>query len=335
MSASGSGTRGSAGLVTRAAWAAMIVVALAAGLALVRWHASLAPTGSASGVPVEDADVPRADWCAPGYSPIEGGGCFARAARSASAPLIVYLHGRYTSDAGAPEVDRQRRLATRATERGFSVLALRGRLGVCTAAELADWYCWPSNERNSGEASAFVDDWKPVLAAAAQRSGSSRRFVLGFSNGGYFAGLLAERGLLDAEGFVVAHGGPVDPVHAVREQPPLLLLSADDDVAQDDMIRFDEELTRERWAHDAYARAGGHDLTNEDIDAALAFFTRAKEKLPLNPPLHLHRALRRQGDSEEPAPSASPDNANPYDENAHDENPGDAYEADCCPMSSD
>ena len=302
----------------------MVVAALAAGLALrIRRHPSLAPAGLAPGGPAEDGDVPRADWCAPGYSPIEGGGCFASAARSTDAPLIVYLHGRYASDAGAPEVDRQRRLATRATERGFSVIVLRGRLGVCTAAELADWYCWPSNERNSGEAPAFVDGWKPALAAAAQRSSSSTRFVLGFSNGGYFAGLLAERGLLAAEGFVVAHGGPVDPVHAVREKPPLLLLSADDDVAQDDMIRFDEELTRERWAHDAYARAGAHELTDGDIDAALAFFTRVKETLPLDPPLHLHRAVRRPRESEEPAPTASS-----YDEDAHDENPDDNHEAD-------
>jgi hypothetical protein len=71
--------------------------------------------------------------------------------------------------------------------------------------------------------------------------------------------------------------------------PPLLLLSADDDVAQEDMIRLDEDLSREQWPHDSYARGGAHGLTDGDIEAALAFFARAHEPLPLAPPLPLHR----------------------------------------------
>ncbi len=108
---------------------------------------------------------------------------------------------------------------------------------------------------------------------------------------------MASRGLLAFDALVVAHGGPVEPVHAFRGTPPLLLLSADDDVAQDEMIRFDDELTREHWAHDSYARAGGHGLTDEDIDAALTFFSRAREALPLQPPLALHRATRHARDA--------------------------------------
>jgi dienelactone hydrolase len=121
--------------------------------------------------------------------------------------------------------------------------------------------------------------------------------LLGFSNGGYFAGLLASRGLLDVDAVAIAHAGPVEPVRALARKPPMLLLSADDDVAQDDMIRLDEELTREKWAHDSYARAGGHGLTDEDIDAALAFFARALEPLPLQPPLPLHRAVHHVRDA--------------------------------------
>src|SRR5258708_6026502 len=67
-----------------------------------------------------------ADWCAPGSEPIVGGGCLAPSARPRQ-PLIVYLHGRYARDLAGDEIDRQRRLAVRATSRGFAVLALRGR----------------------------------------------------------------------------------------------------------------------------------------------------------------------------------------------------------------
>ncbi len=63
------------------------------------------------------------------------------------------------------------------------------------------------------------------------------------------------------------------------------------------MIRYEAELARERWPHDSYARSGGHGLTDEDIDAALAFFSRAKESLPLVPPLPLHRPVRHVRDA--------------------------------------
>jgi hypothetical protein len=94
--------------------------------------------------------------------------------------------------------------------------------------------------------------------------------------------------------------------HPLRKTPPVLLLSADDDVAQDEMIRLDEELTREHWAHDSYARSGGHGLTDGDIDATLQFFSRARESLPLQPPLPLHRAVRhaREGGSAPTEPSS-------------------------------
>jgi dienelactone hydrolase len=248
-------------------------------------------------------DLP-ADWCAPGFEAVPGGGCLAiPSTPRAAARLVVYLHGRYARTSPGEEIDRARRLAARATSRGFAVLALRGRLGECSDPALADWYCWPSNERNAHHADAVVGGWTQALAASAERTGARRPFLLGFSNGGYFAGLLATRGLLDVEALVVAHGGPVEPVRARGRTPPLLLLSADDDVAQDEMIRYDEELARERWPHDSYARSGSHGLTDEDIDAALTFFSRASEPLPLRPPLPLHRPTHHARDAAVPAES--------------------------------
>jgi hypothetical protein len=77
-----------------------------------------------------------------------------------------------------------------------------------------------------------------------------------------------------------------------------LLLSADDDVAQDDMIRFDEELVRQGWPHDSYARPGGHSLTDDDIDAATAFFALAGKGRPTVLPSLWHRAVRHVRDAE-------------------------------------
>jgi predicted esterase len=240
--------------------------------------------------------LPPADWCAPGFEPIDGDGCLAAPPGRAPRPLIVYLHGRYAQDAASEEMDRQRRLAQRATARGFVVLSLRGRIGACKGAILSTWFCWPTSGTDEAIA-AFVLGWNQALDAAKARTLSPVRYVLGFSNGGYFAGLLASRGQFEASAFLVAHGGPVLPLGTPAEKRPILLLSADDDVAQDDMIRFDEELVRQGWPHDSYARSGGHSLTDDDIDVAVTFFSFAGEGLPAVLPSSWHRAVRHVRDA--------------------------------------
>jgi dienelactone hydrolase len=245
--------------------------------------------------PEEEEDAGAIAWCADGLSPINGNGCFASPeGATKDTPLIVYLHGIYDQRADADEMDRQRRVAKLATQRGFAVLALRGLEGGCSPdPEFATKWCWPSNERTASRGPDTVNEWKPALRAAG-RSAGGRRYVLGFSNGGFFAGLLAVRAWFDAEAFVVANAGPVEPVHALGPMPPLLLMSADDDASQDGMMRLDDELTREGWLHENYARAGIHELTDDEIDAALTFFVRLRnEKLPFSPPLSSHRPRAR------------------------------------------
>jgi predicted esterase len=277
----------------RAAWIVLAAIATGAlGAVIIERcrlpRESAADAHAAPGnapLPVE----PLADWCPPAYEAIHGGCLALPDAPDPSRPLVVYLHGRYERDAPAEEADRQTRLARDATERRFAVLALRGKLGECSARELAGWYCWPSNQQNGGDAESMVERWRTPLEEAQRRARAKKSVVLGFSSGGYFAALLACRGFLDAEAFVIAHGGPVEPVQAERGRPPMLLLSADDDVAQDDMLALDAALTRLQWAHDAYARDGAHGLTDGDIATSLTFFERSHEPLPLDPPLARHR----------------------------------------------
>jgi dienelactone hydrolase len=285
--------------------AAIAVVALILGLGayVVRGWAARGPRASAEQSPPNPEALP--DWCTTGYEAIAGG-CLAVPAPSPRVPLLIYLHGRYAKDQSAEETDRQRRVAARFTSKGYAVLVLRGVLGGCGAAELSSWYCWPSNDRTASTAGDVVSAWHGALGETEKRVHPDRRFVLGFSNGGYFAGLLASRGLLQADAYVIAHGGPVEPVGDAKGTPPLLLLSADDDVAQEDMLRLDEELTKARWAHDSYAREGAHGLSDQDIEASLAFFARAREPLPLHPPVAgLHRPSHHSHEGGAPPPDAS------------------------------
>jgi predicted esterase len=277
-------------------FAGSTLVAASVGV-FVYMHAGPSPRAAEAKAEVEvEEDAGVIAWCADGLVPINGGGCFASpSAQKKDVPLILYLHGIFEQRANADELDRQRRVAKLATQKGFAVLALRGLEGGCGAdPELAAKFCWPSNERTAARGPEAVKEWKPSLQAAATRGARGPRYMLGFSNGGFFAGLLAVRGWFNAEAFAIGNAGPVEPVHALGAKTPLLLMSADDDASQEGMMQLDDELTREGWLHENYSREGTHELTDAEIDAALTFFVRLRnEKLPLSPPLSSRRPRAR------------------------------------------
>ena len=220
----------------------------------------------------EPPDAATVAWCADGLAAVPGGGCYAAPRGDGPWPLILYLHGIFEPLAASDELDRQSRVASRAVRRGFAVLALRGHVGQCSAPEYATRVCWPSNERNEGAGPSYVDEWRAPLAAAKRLGATGNRYVLGFSNGGYFSGLLAQRGWFSARAFVVARGGPVEPVHGPEPKPPILLTFSEGDPSHDEMMKLADDLTRDAWAHDQFASQGGHALPDMDIDAALDFF---------------------------------------------------------------
>lgn len=252
-------------------------------------------------------------WCATGLDAIPGGGCLALpSSPGQGTPLLVYLHGRYAPNATADELDRQQRVAKLGTARGFAVLALRGAQNQCSDPKLADWWCWPSNERNADTGPAFVERWQPSLDAVNEQIGSGPRYLLGFSNGGYFATLIATRALFPFDAVTVAHAGPVQPTRAVGNKTPMLLVTADEDASNDEMIRLSSELAREKWPAQIVAREGGHSLPDWDIEMALTFFVRSRnEKVPLDPPLSTRAPKRTEPDAavaeNDPAPKTAPE----------------------------
>jgi predicted esterase len=287
-----------AALRTPAAWvASAVAAALALGvLAFLRREPS-APPASAE----VEVDAGIVNWCANELVPIAGGGCFAAPVEHApTAPLLLYLHGRFDPKTNAEELERQRRVARLATAKGFAVLALRGVQGECTQPDLAEHWCWPSNPRNADHGPAFVGRFEPAMRAARERVGNGRTVLLGFSNGAYFATLIATRALGSFDAIAIAHGGPVAPTHARGAKPPVLLITADDDPSDGEMQELDSELSRDHWAHEFVGREGGHALPDWDISVALTFFTRTvKESLPLTPPLQAARARRPSPTGEE------------------------------------
>jgi dienelactone hydrolase len=242
------------------------------------------PVADGGDVPGDDPAAPETfEWCAEGLLALPGGGCF-RAPEGGRGPwpLIIYLHGIFDPAAATDELSRQSRVAALGVAKGFAVLALRGHAGECSAAEYASRICWPSNEKNEDGGPSFVSEWKAPLLDATKRGASGKRYVFGFSNGGYFAGLLAERAWFEANGFVVARGGPVSPVKASGEKVPLLLTLSEDDPSHDEMVKLDLALTENEWPHERFMSQGGHALPDVDIEAAVTFFVKQErgEKAP-------------------------------------------------------
>jgi predicted esterase len=262
-----------------------------------------------------------AEWCPPGFVGIVGDGCFA-AGTGVARGLVVYLHGRYAPGAEDEERQRQTRVASVGARLGYAVLALRGAQRQCTSAEYTDWWCWPSNERNVSDGPAFIERARRALTEAERRAfpasstGSEargRRLLFGFSNGGYFASAIASRGWLSFDAIVIAHAGPVPPMHPSGKKPPILLIDADDDASGPEMDRLDDALEEAAWPHARVVREGGHALPAWDVEQAFTFFERTRtEALPFAVPLSARTARLP------PSPPPEPQNLTPTDADTSD-----------------
>lgn len=259
--------------------ATMAATAATATLAIAPTPSRAADPSPSLNSPTKGAALPIT--CGEGLEAITSDACFAPPAHDSGrpapgpAPLLLYLHGLYQPEAMREELDRQTRVAKRASARGYAVLALRGPLGACdTRGDHRGWFCWPSNEQVSGHGAEVVASWKEPLARARARVGHGKTFVLGFSNGAYFAALMAVRDLFPASAYVIAQGGPVEPVHALGNRAPILLLSTNEEapIVHAEMDRFGSELASDGWSFVQEERTGGHELNEQDVAAALDFF---------------------------------------------------------------
>ena len=229
-------------------------------------------------------------FCGQGLTPIPGGGCFSAPEGTGEFPLVIYLHGLHDDTSLSEELARQSRVAELGAHHHgkFAVLAFHGKKGDCTLRRLDNLYCWPSNDHTAGEAPAIVASFAGAISEAGKRGARGPRYLLGFSNGGYFAMLIAERSLTKLDAVVVAHGGPMPPTERPSHTPPLLLLTADDDAAIDDMLRLSRELSLVRWTHTILSREGTHGLPPSDVIAALDFFETTAQHKPFQPPPSSH-----------------------------------------------
>ena len=185
------------------------------------------------------------------------------------------------------EHERQARVARLATARGYSVLALRGTQGQVLGSR--------SSPRGGAGRATSATRRTARRSSRAGRSRSARherrarptrRVLLGFSNGGYFAALIASRALAPFDAVAIAHAGPVQPMTPAGAMPPILLVDADDDPsgAGDVAPRLPTSRAnrgRTRWWS---ARAAMRSRSGTSTCPSRSSTASRRERLPLVPP---------------------------------------------------
>ena len=217
-------------------------------------------------------------WCPDGFEVGPNDTCFAVPETPAKdTPVLIYLHGMYTGH-GSPE---EWNLVKSATARGFAVVIPRGKRGLCAwKAELKDHFCWPQETDDPQAFKNVIAEWERVLwqVDAILEAGTHKRYVLGFSNGGFFAAYIAAHGLFPAHAYSIVNGGPLEPAQKSAKAVPVMLVAAQDDPAQAaKMKELHDGLAKAGQTHAFCTRPGPHPLAREDIEASVRFFKRDLE----------------------------------------------------------
>jgi poly(3-hydroxybutyrate) depolymerase len=254
-----------------------IRIARTMGLAGIIAGASLTATvtlGACGGPDKPPATLSASDsWCPDGFEVGPQDTCFAVPEKTTKdTPVLVYLHGMYIGH-GSPD---EWNLVHSAVTRGFAVVMPRGKRGLCAwKAELKDHFCWPQETDDPQAFKNVVAEWDRVLwqVDAILEAGTHKRYVLGYSNGGFFASYIAEHALFPAQAYSIVNGGMLEPVPRVAKPMPIMLISAADDMVQGPKMKeLNDSFSKASWMHAFCTRPGQHPLAQEDVQASLRFF---------------------------------------------------------------
>lgn len=196
--------------------------------------------------------------------------------------LVIFLHGLMEEGQGQ-EHPMQRGMVLYAKKHGFSLLVPRGRNGVGPDRK-ASVIAWPLGPevREAYEAEVLAE-WAAARAEVEARRGAfDEVFVMGFSNGAYFASSLALRDKLAVNGYAVFAGGSKSSAAGLKRAPkdakPIFVgVASKDGTTRDKAKELVATLGRLQWPHKSESKKVGHVVGDDHIDAALRYL-RAKAR---------------------------------------------------------
>jgi predicted esterase len=242
----------------------------------------------------------------------EGDVCFAPLAADAAPSrrtVVIFLHGLLDDGAGW-QLGMQRGMAAAGRRLGFSVLAPRGRNGLGPGRRV-DQVGWPTSEALRAEhedAMLAKIDRARLAAEASQGAPFDEVFLMGFSNGAYYAASLALRGrLLDVDGYALFAGGSAAtrPSASGKARKPMFLGIASKDRTT---VKSGRELARAlrklRWPSRAVEAPVGHTVADKHLSGSIRWL-RQQVGDPVNP-APPDAGTSAQAPPEAPAPPQAP-----------------------------
>jgi predicted esterase len=227
-----------------------------------------------------DADAVRdgSEWCTEGLTPMDESACFvAPEAIHEPRSIVILLHG-IVAPTGDTQRPAQQAVASNARARGYVALFPRGRRDVAPP-KLEGWWAWPTTfETHARWAKTMVDSWLRARDGLEQRLGArfERTYLLGGSNGAYFATALALRGEIAVDGFGAISGGTrgtrTPAQIAATSRPPFFIAYGVHDDTKANPIALAALLEEARWPHVLVAHDTGHKLREDEVDAAIRYW---------------------------------------------------------------
>ncbi len=194
---------------------------------------------------------------------------------------MIFAHGMLPPRALPTE--EQATLLAAARAKGFAVLFGRGREGLCNwQADLAEHRCWPTKQSDvDREAPEIVAGWLRAQRRAEELAGVrfSHRYLVGFSNGGYFTAFITVEGLMPIDGAAVVGAGRsgVDEALIGASRPPLYLAVGAEEAegTQRDAATLAHALMERAWpvAYVVHPNRG-HAIKGDDLALAWAAWGR-------------------------------------------------------------
>ncbi len=219
-------------------------------------------------------------WCSDGWFGLDEHTCaYLPASNQAPNAVVVFLHGMMPPDASA--AGQQQVVAQAAETLGVAALFPRGRPGLCAwDKSVLDQYCWPtSRDVVDAHAPSFAAEWDASLGLMQQalNVAITRRYVLGFSNGGYFASYIGLEGWWPADGFGVVAAGRsyVDATLLSQASPPgyIAVGALDGKPVQNSAQNLAYFLSQQGWPNQFVLHPmRGHEVWPDDIEVAGALW---------------------------------------------------------------
>jgi predicted esterase len=232
--------------------------------------------GAAPGAAAGTDEATAQHWCAPGLT---------ASSEQATGTLVIFLHS-LVSAAPTAAWEQQLRMQRLADSYDFTILIPQGRPGLGPGRD-PGVLAWPTaQELQVQYETELLAEWRAGVERARALGGAfARVFLIGFSNGAYYATSLTFRERFPCDGVAVFAGGSgskyqrLTAARAKRRTPMFVGYGTldPDNRQQRALVSLLKALG---WPHRALAAKVGHTVAAEQLRAALRFLGHPGIKAP-------------------------------------------------------